>query len=273
MLSEPAYDVGALRNVVVTGIEFGQHCLAAMRDAGFEILKVYAPEPNTASDPADPAMLSALSSGRLRLVKSLNDPEVVRELDGLRPDVVWVLGWSELIKRPALDTARIGWIGSHPTELPKYRGRAPIAWTLRKGLSRSALTLFWLDEGVDSGDIAAQEAFAVDINDTARTLYSRVIELGRAMVVRLGRLIEAGQVPRVPQDPGGCIEVWPARTERDSEIDWTDSELGIHNQIRCVADLYPPAYVMLGQRKLLVRRSEIVDGRLVIRRAHFEDVR
>jgi methionyl-tRNA formyltransferase len=256
--------------VVVTGIEFGQHCLAAMRDAGFEILKVYAPEPNTASDPADPAVLSALSNGRLRLVKSLNDADVVRELDGLRPDVIWVLGWSEVIKRPALNTARIGWIGSHPTELPKYRGRAPIAWSLRKGLSRSALTLFWLDEGVDSGDIAAQEVFPIDINDTARTLYSRVIGLGRAMVVELGGSIERGVVPRVPQDPNGCVEVWPRRTERDSEIDWSENDIGLHNQIRCVAGLYPPAYVEIDKRKLLITRSEFVDGRLRILQAQFE---
>src|SRR5439155_7810129 len=136
---------------------------------------------------------------------------------------------------------------------------------------RSALTLFWLDQGVDSGDIAAQEVFPIDINDTARTVYTRIIGKGRAMVVQLGSLIERGVVPRIPQDPNGRVEVWPRRTERDSEIDWSDTELGIHNQIRCVAGLYPPAYVRVGDRKLLITRSEFVDGRLRILEARFEE--
>lgn len=238
--------------------------------AGFDIARVYAPTANSASDAADPAVLNALTDGRLRMVESLNDADVARDLEQTRADVLWVLGWSELVRPAVIRTPRVGCIGSHPTELPKYRGRAPIAWTLRKGLSRSALTLFWLDEGVDSGDIAAQEVFPVDINDTARGLYTRIIGLGRTMVVKLGRSIEQGEIPRVPQDPRGCVEVWPRRTERDSEIDWSETELGIHNQIRCVAGLYPPAYVRIGERKLRITLSEFIEGRLHILEAQFE---
>ena len=78
-----------------------------------------------------------------------------------KPDLILVMGWSQLLKDELIDIPKIGIIGSHPTELPKYRGRAPIPWTILKGLTKSALTFFWIDKGVDDGDILDQEFFSI----------------------------------------------------------------------------------------------------------------
>ena len=73
------------------------------------------------------------------------------------------MGWSQLLKNDILTIPEFGVIGSHPTQLPKYRGRAPIPWTILKKLKHSALTFFFIEEGIDNGDILDQKIFEIDV--------------------------------------------------------------------------------------------------------------
>jgi methionyl-tRNA formyltransferase len=180
------------------------------------------------------------------------------------------LGWSQIIKKDILKIPKIGCIGSHPTELPKYRGRAPIPWSIIKGLKESALTFFWLEEGVDTGDILIQKKFPIDINDTAKDVYDKMISVGNEMLKEIYSKFLRGDFPHIPQNPDDFIEEWPARTEKDSEIDWTKSDIEIHNQIRAVAGVYPWAYTYINGKKLLFKRSIYKNGKLIIEGVEFE---
>ena len=77
----------------------------------------------------------------LQKVNNINDIENIELIKKIKPDLILVLGWSQLLKNEILSIPNITVIGSHPTELPKYRGRAPIPWTILKELKESALTL------------------------------------------------------------------------------------------------------------------------------------
>jgi len=78
------------------------------------------------------------------------------------PDVIYCFGWSNLIEKPILDLPQIGVIGYHPAALPKNRGRHPIIWALALGLTQTASTFFFMDEGADSGDILNQKFLSIE---------------------------------------------------------------------------------------------------------------
>src|SRR5581483_9542000 len=111
----------------------------------------------------------------LHRIGNVNDPQSIELIRSLRPDVIFVLGWSQLVGRELLSTAPC--IGSHPALLPRDRGRHPITWALVDGLDESGLTFFWLDEGADSGDILWQRSFPIGPDEDASDVYARVEEL------------------------------------------------------------------------------------------------
>ena len=91
--------------------------------------------------------------------RKISDPETVEKIRDLKPEIIFVLGLSQLLPPNFLHIPPMGVIGSHPALLPENRGRHPLVWALVKGLKKSGLTLFYIDEGVDSGDIALAGSF------------------------------------------------------------------------------------------------------------------
>ena len=116
-------------------------------------------------------------------VKNINDKENVALMQSYQPDLILVMGWSQIIKNDILSIPSIGIIGSHPTQLPKYRGRAPIPWSILKGLKQSALTFFYMDDGIDDGDILDQQEFQISETDDATSVYSKMTLLGEKMII------------------------------------------------------------------------------------------
>lgn len=104
-----------------------------------------------------------------------NDQSAMAQwLRELHPDYIYCFGWSYLLRKEILDLPKCGVIGFHPAALPHNRGRHPIIWVLVLGLNRKASTLFFMDEGADSGDILSQKTVLVYETDTAFTLYERI---------------------------------------------------------------------------------------------------
>jgi len=262
--------VKKVRNVFISKVVAGKKWLKKLIDLGANIDLIITLKDNKVSDGCN--FLDISKKHEITLVKTnnINEKHVVNKLKKNDVDLIWVLGWSQIVKPEILDIPKIGCIGSHPTELPKYRGRAPIPWSIIKGLKESALTFFWLDSGVDNGDILIQKKFPIEINDTARDVYKKVISIGEDMLSEIYPKFLRGKFPRAQQNPDHFIEEWPKRTTKDSEIDWSKSELDIHNQIRAVAGIYPWAYTYLGGKKMLIKKSEFHNKKLIIKWAEFE---
>ena len=102
-----------------------------------------------------------------------NSPDVIDTVRNIGPDIVFVIGWSQVCKSDFLKAVGGRAIGYHPTPLPQMRGRAAIPWTILLGRTITGATLFWLDEGIDTGLILAQRFFHVAYDETATTLYQR----------------------------------------------------------------------------------------------------
>ena len=192
-------------------------------------------------------------------VDNINDEKNIELISKISPDLILVMGWSQILKPEILKIPKLGVIGSHPTELPKYRGRAPIPWTILKGLKKSALTFFWMDEGIDDGDIMDQQFFEISDNDDSESVYEKIIILGKKMLDENLSLIHSGQINRKKQDSTKFLEYWNKRTPKDGKINWSDKGALIHNLIRASTRPYPGAYTMFKNKKLIIWKSELLE--------------
>jgi methionyl-tRNA formyltransferase len=179
----------------------------------------------------------------LHEITNINEPPARAILKAASPDVVFVIGWHQIVQPATLALARIGMVGAHASVLPKNRGSAPINWALIRGESESGNTLFWLNEGVDAGDVIDQVRYPITPYDTCATLYARVASANREMLRRLVPRLLAGEVPRQPQ-PEARDEspVLPRRRPADGGLDWAQPVRDVYNFIRALTRPYPGAF-------------------------------
>lgn len=254
-------DRPALRVVVASAVELGVAGVEALAGAGPSIVGIFGLDPGRAAFQSDYRDLAAVAAARgipaLR-VSDLNAPASVAQLRAWAPDVMFVLGWPRLLRREVRDVPRLGSIGTHPTLLPEHRGRHPLIWALVEGRTRGGLTLFRLDDGVDSGDVLWQRSFEIGILDDAGDLYRKVEALERIAIAELVPALQHGTVRPVPQDPARA-SYRRKRTARDGEIDWSAPTMTSYDLIRALARPYPGAHTSHAGRKVVVRRSRLPD--------------
>ena len=249
-----------MRYIFVGAVEGSYHALEEMLTQGANVVGIFTLAPEYAyrhSDFADLRPLAQQYGVPLWGINNINDPDVVMQMQALEPDYIFVVGWSQIVKRAVLDLPTQACIGFHPALLPQNRGRAVLPWTILQGLRRSGATLFYLDEGVDSGDILIQKAFAVEPDETARTFYNKVIAMLREMIREALPLLEDGNPPRHPQDHSKATYC-AKRTPADGLIDWQWPADQIWTLIRAVGEPYPGAFTFHRGRKLIVWEAVLV---------------
>ncbi len=214
--------------------------------------------------PVDPAAISGFA--RLNDVaaeasvpcvgfQNINAPEIVAQVRDWQPDLLFVVGLSQLVKAELLAVPKLACVGFHPTLLPRGRGRAPVAWLVLDG-TPGAANFFVMDAGTDSGPILVQEPFDVSPTDDAEQVTA---SLEQAIVRALDRWLPkllAGEWNPQPQDDR-LATYHGKRAPEDGWIDWTKSAVEIHTLIRAAGRPHPGAYSYLKDRKLLVWRAEL----------------
>ena len=167
------------------------------------------------------------------------------------PDLGIVVGVSELIGEDLLKLPPKGFIGMHPTLLPKGRGRAPIPWALIHDLKETGVTLFYAEPGADTGDILAQASVPIYDSDTAPILGARTDDMAcRLFVESLPKLV-SGTAPRIRQNDAEATH-WPRRRPEDGLIDWHKDTRALYNWVRALTQPYPGAFTFAAGRKLYV---------------------
>ena len=156
----------------------------------------------------------------LHEVANINDQASLELLRGRDLDIVFVIGWTQIVRSPALRLARIGMIGAHASLLPRNRGRAPINWTLIRGEQQTGNSLIWLAEGVDRGDIIDQTVIPITPYDTCESLYHQVATSNRDMILRVLPQLMIGKRPGRPQPHTDEPEL-PGRRPEDGLLDWS----------------------------------------------------
>ena len=195
----------------------------------------------------------------LHKIGSINASSALELIQSLKPDLLVVLGWSQILREEVLSIPKIGTLGAHASCLPHNRGSAPVNWAIIRGETQGGNTLMWLNPGVDTGEIIAQRAFPIALTDTCGSVYAKVAESNREMVLELLQELEAGRRPGHPQ-PESNEDLLPRRTPEEGVLDWTKSALETYNFIRALARPYPGAFTHLGQKMVLCWKAAWLDG-------------
>ena len=188
---------------------------------------------------------------------NVNKPKILEQIRSLDPDYIFVIGWSQICRQEFLSIPKIGCIGCHPAPIPENRGRGVIPWTILQGCSETGISLFWLDEGADSGDLILQEKFPVAPDETATTLYDKHGYYLEKILNKAVTLLVEGKIPRIPQDHSQATYC-AKRTPDDGFIDWNLPAKSIWTLIRAVTKPYPGAFTFYKGNKLVIWSAEYV---------------
>lgn len=247
-------------NIVFVGAVDGSRvALDALIKAGLPPALVITLPPELAarhSDYADLSTMAELANSAVLFAQDINAPDVINVMRRTEPDLCLVIGWSRICKAEFRAIARYGNIGFHPAPLPRFRGRAAIPWTILQNEATSGSTLFWLDEGTDSGPILLQKSFPVASDETARSLYSKQVINLAAMLPQAVQLVQSGSAPSMPQDQT-MASYCARRTPDDGIIDWHKAAHSVLRFIRAVGDPYPGAFTFCEGEKLFVDRAAL----------------
>jgi methionyl-tRNA formyltransferase len=162
--------------------------------------------------------------------ETLKVPAVVDQIRVLGADVGIAVAYGKLLPKNVLSIPKQGFLNVHFSLLPKYRGAAPIQWALINGEQETGVTIFWLDEGMDTGPIFLQKKIAIQPEDDADSLRNKLVELGVIMLTEALELMEKGQFKREPQT--GAASKAPILKKEDGRIDWSKPAETIWNQLR-----------------------------------------
>ena len=250
-----------MKIIFIGGVNFSYEILKSILENKWDISMVFSYHESKQNFFSDMTSLDDLTQKydipHIKVKHSINDNEHLKVIQDLNPDLILVMGWSQLLSEKIIRIPKYGVIGSHPTKLPKYRGRAPIPWTILKKLSNSALTFFYIEEGIDNGDILDQKEFLIDQNDDAESLYLKITHLGKQMIIENLPKIEQGTGNKIKQEPSLFIENWPKRTPDDGRIDWSQNSENVQTLIRASTHPYPGAFSFYNKSRIIIWKSEL----------------
>lgn len=172
----------------------------------------------------------------------INDDENVRIIKDIKPDYIFICGLSQLVNEEIINSAKYGVIGNHPAPLPKFRGRAPIVWQMLLGKRKSKVSLFFIDKGIDSGDIIYQEKYFIGKNDYISDVIKKVDDAFKILLDKVIPKLISGKI-RIKKQVDDKATYLLKRSPTDGYINWnTMSTKEIHGLIRSVSKPYPGAY-------------------------------
>jgi len=190
----------------------------------------------------------------LALIKGLAvfQPEKVRDkgfvqevLKKMEPDLIIIAAYGQILPKSILDLPRIGCINLHPSLLPKYRGAAPIQRAIINGEKETGVTVMFMDEGEDTGDIILQENMPIEIVDTSETLSQKLSDFAAQLILKTLELAKKDKLPRQHQDHTKATHAQKL-TKEEGLIAWEKTAFEIHNLIRGTIP-WPGAYTSFNE--------------------------
>jgi methionyl-tRNA formyltransferase len=190
--------------------------------------------------------------------EKFNSPEFLDTIAALDPDLILTAAYGRIFRRRALGLARLGCVNLHASLLPKYRGVAPANWAIMAGETEAGVTTFFMDEGVDTGDMILSARTEIGPNETAGELLERLAALGADLVGRTCELLASGRAPRLRQDQAQASYA-PKLAKQDGKIAWAKGAGAVHNQVRGVSP-WPGAFSFLRGEPVKIIESRLFEG-------------
>jgi methionyl-tRNA formyltransferase len=187
----------------------------------------------------------------------IKDREAIEQIRALAPDVIVVVAYGQILPRNVLEIPRIACLNLHASLLPRWRGAAPIQAAIAAGDRETGITIMYMDEGLDTGDILRQSEIDILPNDTGGTLHDRLAQVAPDTLLESLRLLASGNAPRVPQDNTRASYA-PKLTREHGRIDWNEPAEVIERKIRAY-NPWPGAFMKLDDRNLKIFAASVVD--------------
>lgn len=174
------------------------------------------------------------------------------------PDLILVIGWYYIVPKSIREIPPLGCAGMHASLLPKYRGGAPLVWAMINGEEKSGLTFFYLEEGVDNGDLISQKEISIEESDYISDLIDKTTTAALEIIDESIPLLAENKAPRIRQDESQATYV-PQRKPEDGKIDWSWDARRIKNFIRAQSKPYPGAFTEINGKKVTIWNADIID--------------
>lgn len=231
-----------MRIVLFGQAAFGRDVFNALLAAGEEVVGVSTPRAGSRPDPLYEAALEK----QIPVIEtpSLRQDEPFKQYLELKPDLLVFAFVTDIVRKRVLDAATHGAIQYHPSLLPAHRGRTAMNWAIMSGATTTGITIFWVDEGIDTGPIILTREVEIGPDDSVGSIYfERLYPMGVDALVEAVRLVREGTAPREEQDESLATYEPPAAAEH-ARLDWMQHGRVVHNIIRG-SDPQPGATSML----------------------------
>ncbi|MCK9485883.1 MAG: methionyl-tRNA formyltransferase [Dehalococcoidia bacterium] len=219
-----------MRIVLFGQAAFGKDVLEALLAAGEEVVGVSTPRQDTRPDP----LFEASTAHKIPVIEtpSLRQDEPFQRYLEWKPDLLVFAFVTDIVRKRVLDAATYGAIQYHPSLLPLHRGRAAMNWAIMSGATKTGLSIFWVDEGIDTGPILLQREVEIEPDDSVGSLYfNRLYPMGVEALGEAVRRVREGNAPREEQDDVDATYEPPVADEH-ARIDWHQHGRVVHNIIR-----------------------------------------
>lgn len=253
--------------IVIGSVTSSKIVLEELLKTDFEVLKVYSLDEQYSGGVSGYYPIHEIAEENgipYRVFHKINEEVIIEELENLAPDYLFVVGLSQLVNRRIIDSARKGAVGFHPTPLPKYRGRAAMVWQMMLGVRETSCSLFFLEEGTDSGGILGQEEYRIEETDYALDVEGKLWAALRKLCTRIFPLMLSENLQPVRQKEEDATYLL-MRTPEDGRIDWKEPIQQIHRLIRATSQPYPGAFADYeGRHKIIIWHAECLENQTYI---------
>lgn len=247
-----------MRILFIGAVEFSKKTLEKLLSIQANIIGVCTKEKSDFnSDFADLTPLCITNQIMYKYVDDINSEENISWIRTLSPDIIFCFGWSSLIKTKLLNLAPMGIVGYHPSKLPNNRGRHPLIWALALGLKESASTFFFMQEGVDNGDILSQMDFKIEYEDDAQTLYNKVTSIALTQIEQFLPELENKTFITISQDHN-IANTWRKRGKPDGKIDFRMGSEAIYNLVRALTKPFIGAHLTYNGDDVAIWKVEVI---------------
>lgn len=249
----------ALRVAFMGTPSFALPALQMLHAAGYEIAGVIT-QPDRPHGRGQIAAAPAVKILAHKLELSVFQPENIKDeaavemIRNLAPEMIVVAAFGQILPKTALEIPPYGCLNIHPSLLPKYRGAAPINWTLIRGETKTGVTIMLMDEGMDSGDILTQQETAIAPAENFGHLHDRLARLGAQLLLQTIEQCAAGAIQGQPQDASSATFA-PRLTKETGMINWRDSAANVCNLIRALSPA-PGAYSLINGKVIKIFTAE-----------------
>jgi methionyl-tRNA formyltransferase len=253
-----------MRIVFIGTGEIGAPALRALQESEHELVGVVTqPDKPVGREQkiTAPPIKAALTGSKMSILQppKIKNPEAIEQIRALTPDVIVVMAYGQILPKAVLEIPNIACLNLHASLLPRWRGASPIQAAIADGDHETGITVMYMDEGLDTGDILLQRKIDIAPNETGDSLHDRLAEIAPDALRESLRLLGTGKAPRIPQDK--TLATYAPKLNREAGlINWNDPAEAIERKIRAY-NPWPGAFTEFNNRKLKIFAASIVDLR------------